>query len=154
MSNAHDIPVKCSRCRHQCMESDWLDKPVRANGDISMTEKVCPKCGCKSYYDMRLQVAWCWASGLIEIGDQAPDDSTDGGGAIVIATGPKSSLKGVLSAVARHGMGASAGKLLVPGVPEAGTQKDAADALSAWLSWCAKNNGKKHRDGVQFGGSK
>lgn len=103
---------------------------------------------------MRLQVAWCWASGLIEIGDQAPGDSTDGGGAIVIATGPKSSLKGVLSAVARHGMGASAGKLLVPGVPEAGTQKDAADALSAWLSWCAKNNGKKHRDGVQFGGSK
>jgi len=150
MSKDNDIPVKCSRCRHQCMESEWLDKPKRSSGGISMTEKVCPKCGCKSYYDMRPQVAWCWASGLIEIGDTPPDDKADGSGAIVIADGPKSFLQGVVSVKARHGQGASAGKLLVPGVPEAESEQAAADALAAWLEWCAKSNGKKYSHGVTF----
>jgi len=149
MSSSNDIPVKCTRCRHQCMESEWHDKPVRSSG-ISMTEKVCPKCGCKSYYDMRPQVAWCWASGLIEIGDTPPDDKADGSGAIVIANGPKSSLEVTLSVKARHGQGASAGKLLIPGVPEAESKRAAADALAVWLEWCAKSNGKKHSNGVMF----
>lgn len=150
MSKTHDIPVKCSRCRHQCMESAWHDKPVKASGSISMTEKVCPKCGCKSYYDMRPQVAWCWASGLIEIGDKAPEDSADGGGAIVIATGPKCELVAILGTLARHGQGASNGKLLVPGVPEADNGEAAVDALGEWLTWCAKRNGKKSSGGVEF----
>ena len=145
-----DIPVQCTRCRHQCMESDWHDKPVKALGSISMTEKICPKCKCKSYYDIRPQVAWCWASGLIEIGDTPPADKADGTGAIVIADGPKSSLQVTLSVKARHGQGASKGKLLVPGVPEAENQQAAGDALSAWLKWCAKSNGKKHSNGVMF----
>jgi hypothetical protein len=84
--STHDIPIKCPRCRHQCMESEWQDKPIKCS-DISATEKVCPKCGCKSYYDMRPQVAWCWASGLIEIGDKAPGDKADGSGVIVIPDG-------------------------------------------------------------------
>ena len=147
--SAHDIPVKCTRCRHQCMESEWQDQPVKCSGS-SVTEKVCPKCGCKSYYDMRPQVAWCWATGLIEIGDKAPEDITDGSGVIVIASGPKFGIYGLLSVLARQGQGASAGKLLVPGVPEAKTPDDKADALSAWLNWCAKGNGKKHRHGVEF----
>lgn len=145
-----DIPVKCTRCRHQCMESDWHDKPVKASGSISMTEKVCPKCKCKDYYDMRPQWAYCWASGLIEIGDKAPEASADGSGAIVIANGPKSSLYGVLEVLARLGRGASVGKLLVPGVPEAETPEEKADALGKWLNWCAQGNGKKHRHGVEF----
>ena len=147
--SAHDIPVKCTRCRHQCMESEWQDEPVKCS-DISVTQKVCPKCGCKSYYDMRPQVAWCWASGLIEIGDKAPGDKADGSGVIVIANGPKSGLYGVLSVLARQGQGVSAGKLLVPGVPEAETPDFGADMLRAWLIWCAKGNGKKHRHGVVF----
>jgi hypothetical protein len=148
-----DIPVKCTRCRHQCMESQWLDKPVKCSG-ISMSRKVCPKCGCQSYYDMRPQVAWCWASGLIEIGDKAPEASADGSGAIVIASGPKYGLHGVLEVLARWGQGSSAGKLLVPGVPEAENSDFGADALRAWLIWCAKGNGKKHRYGVEFIGVK
>jgi hypothetical protein len=147
--SACDIPIKCTRCRHQCMESEWQDKPVKCSG-ISMTKKICPKCNCKSYYDMRPQVAWCWASGLIEICDKAPEDSANGSGAIVIASGPKSGLYSVLSAVARHGQGVSAGKLIVPGVPEADTADGAVDMLRAWLIWCAKGNGKKHRHGVEF----
>jgi hypothetical protein len=131
------------------MESEWQDKPIKTTG-ISMSEKVCPKCSCKSFYDMRPQEAWCWASGLIEMGDKAPKDSADGSGAIVIASGPKYALHSVLSAVARWGKGASAGKLLVPGVPEAETMDEAARSLGAWLAWCAKGNGKKHRDGVVF----
>ncbi len=147
--NSYDIEVKCTRCRHQCMESQWVNKPSKTPG---MTHKVCPKCGCQSYYDMRPQVAWCWASGLIEIGDAMPDGKgmADGCGAILIASGPKSGLKVVLSVLARHGMGASHGKLLVPGVPEAGGQREAGDALIAWLAQCAKGNGHKGRYGVEF----
>lgn len=146
MNKNHDIPVKCTRCRHQCMESDWLDKPDHAIGG---TVKVCPKCGCKSYYDMRPQVAWCWASGLIEMGDKAPQNDDEGCGVIVIAAGPKCELKLALEASARRGRGAGAGQLLVPGVPEAETQKAAGDALDAWLVW-ASNTRMQNRNGVQF----
>ena len=138
-----DIPVKCTRCRHACMESKWNDKPSKwADG---WTEKTCPRCGCRSYYDMSPQVAWCWATGLIEIGDSIPADSADGGGAIEIARGPKYALKGRLEVVARHGY--TKGQLLVPGVPEADSEEAKGDALAAWLAWCGK---RKNRDGVIF----
>jgi len=143
-----DILVKCTRCRHQCMESEWIDIPHPKIK--SMTEATCPKCGCKSYYDMRPQVAWCWASGLIEIGDQAPADNEDGSGAIVIATGPKSELEYALQILARHGQGESCGKLLVPGVPEASDRKAAADSLSEWLKWCSQSRTKKRFKDVVF----
>ncbi len=84
------------------------------------------------------QVAWCWASGLIEIGDKLPADSPGGGGAIQIAAGPAAALKLRLELLARHGQGASNGMLLVPGVPEAETQQEKGDALSAWLKWCRR----------------
>jgi hypothetical protein len=140
------LMVKCSRCRYQCAGSDWLLKPT----DRGYDQKVCPRCGCTSYYDMTPQVAWCWASGLIEVGDQVPAYDSAGGGAIEIATGPKSSLFGVLSAVARLGKGESAGSLVVPGVPESDSQQAKGDALEAWLHWCASGNGKKHRLDVIF----
>ena len=142
--NTHDIPVKCTRCRHACMESDWIDVPSKRL--VGCTEKTCPRCGCKTYYDCRPQVAWCWASGLIEIGDAMPAAKPNGGGAIQIAEGPKYALKGKLGAVARHGKGASAGRLLVPGVPEADSEDAKADALAAWLVWCSKGI----LDGVTF----
>lgn len=140
-----DIPVKCTRCRHACMESDWIDVPMK--GDPDCSEKTCPRCGCRSYYDCRPLVAWCWASGLIEIGDALPADLPDGGGPIEIARGPKYALKGALSVAARHGKGASARQLLVPGVPEAEGQRAKGDALAAWLKWCAR---RRNRDGVTF----
>ena len=95
--------------------------------------------------DLRAQVAWCWASGLIEIGDKAPEDTADGAGAIVIATGPRSELLKAIKAVARHGEGANAGKLLVPGVPEAENPRAGLDALIVWLAWCANRNSKQVR---------
>lgn len=150
MAKKTDILVKCTRCRHQCMESRWRFKAIKSGGEISASQLVCPKCGCKTYYDMRLQVAWCWASGLIETGDKAPANDPDGTGPIVFAQGPKSELQVVLGALSRHGQGASAGKLLVPGVPEASNQHKAADALIAWTKWCMKGNGRKGRYGVEF----
>lgn len=138
-----NIPVKCTRCRHSCMESDWIDVPSKLFGGC--TQKTCPRCGCKSYYDCTPQVAWCWASGLIEIGDAMPPDGPQGGGAIEIARGPKFALKGQLGVLARHGQGASSGKLLVPGIPEATLRP--LDALAQWLAWCGK---RKNRDGVTF----
>jgi len=138
-----NIPVKCTRCRHCCMESEWLYVRTKRYGGCR--EKTCPRCGCRSYYDCTPQVAWCWPSGLIEIGDAMPADNADGSGAIEVARGPKYALKGQLSAVARHAY--SLGQLLVPGVPEAETQEAKADALGAWLDWCGK---PKSRDGVTF----
>jgi hypothetical protein len=142
-----DILVKCTRCRHQCMESVWPKKLVKTIGAVNMSESVCPKCGCKTFYDMRPQVAWCWASGLIELGDTMPQAGPDGGGAIQIASGPKSSLVGQITVVARHGRGAKGRELLVPGVPEAEGQKAKADALAEFLIWCGK---RKVCDGVVF----
>lgn len=128
------------------MESDWIDVPSKRFSGC--TEGTCPRCGCKSYYDCTPQVAWCWASGLIEIGDAMPPDSPDGGGAIEIARGPKYALRAQLSVLARHGKSASAGMLLVPGVPEREDGKDKADALADWLAWCGAS--RSTRDGVTF----
>lgn len=139
----NDIPVKCTRCRHARMESAWLDMPSKRFGGC--TEKTCPRCGCRSYYDCTPQVAWCWSTGLIEIGDTLPADGPGGSGPIEIARGPKYALKGLLEVVARHGY--TKGQLLVPGVPEAEGQQAKGDALSMWLAWCGK---RKNRDGVTF----
>ena len=140
-----DIPVKCTRCRHACTESDWINVPSKRF--VGCEEKACPRCGCKSYYDCTPQVAWCWASGLIEFGDALPPDAPDGGGAIHIAGGPKYALKGKLGAVSIHGKGASVGKLLVQGVPEAYSSEARVAALRNWLDWCKKGPA---RDGVRF----
>ncbi|WP_245704060.1 hypothetical protein [Oryzisolibacter propanilivorax] len=130
-------------------EADRISRPRprRSTGDIQWSDLVCPRCGCKNYYDCTPQVAWCWASGLIEIGDSLPPNEPGGSGAIEIAAGPKYALKGQLSALARHGKGASAGMLLVPGVPEAEGQRAKGDALALWLAWCSR---PKSRDGVSF----
>lgn len=143
-----DIDVQCCRCRHRHKESER--KHVPHKGMSFATQSVCPRCKCTTYFDMTEWLAWCWASGLIEFGPVAPKDSDDGTGAIVIARGPRSNLKGVLEVLAREGRGASEGKLLVPGVPEAPDQKAAADALANWLVWCSKGNGRKFRYGVSF----
>ncbi len=142
-----DIPVRCCRCRYEHMESERLKKPSTTGGGLSMSTLVCPKCSAQSFYDLREQVAWCWASGLIEIGDELPADGPDGGGAIEIARGPKFALKSQLQVVARAGMGASEGCMLVPGVPEVESQEAKAEALAAWLLWCNK---RAPRDGVTF----
>lgn len=140
--------VRCTRCRNEHAEEDRVSRPRprRSTAELQLSDTVCPRCGCKSFYDLQEQVAWCWASGLIEIGDQMPKDSATGG-AIEIARGPKFALKGQIAVVARHGKGASAGCFLVPGVPEAEGQEAKGDALSAFLAWCGT---RKPKDGVVF----
>lgn len=96
------------------------------------------------------QVAWCWGSGLIEIGDAMPPDSPDLGCAIEIARGPRTALLAQLNVLARHGKGASRGQLLVPGVPEARTTRDAFDALMSWVLWCGAHDSV---DGVVWAGA-
>lgn len=142
-----DIPVQCTRCRNKHMESTRVAKPSKVIRGLGAEDLCCPRCGCRSYYDMRPQVAWCWASGLIEIAADLPGEGPNGSGAIEIARGPKAFLKGALAVLARHGRGASDGLLLVPGVPEAESQKAKADALGEWLRWCSRG---KRSDGVTF----
>ncbi|WP_238913779.1 hypothetical protein [Achromobacter insolitus] len=146
----NDFEVKCTRCRKVQLHSDLIERPRRrrSTAELPMSDLVCPRCGCKSYYEMTPQVAWCWASGLIEIGSLAdlPADSVDGGGAIAIAWGPKYALRGFIEVVARHGY---SGGLLVPGVPEATDQRSKGDALGKWLDWCSGHR-SAGRDGISF----
>ena len=146
-----DSPVKCCRCRFEHMESERVEKPAPKSkpGTLTMNTLVCPACGAKAFYELREQVAWYWASGLIEIGDELPANQPGGGGAIEIARGPKYALRPQIDVVARHGKGESAGQLLVPGVPEAEGQRAKGDALAAFLKWCNK---RKPKDGVVFAG--
>ncbi|OGB58479.1 MAG: hypothetical protein A2503_10140 [Burkholderiales bacterium RIFOXYD12_FULL_59_19] len=88
--------------------------------------------------------AWAWQSGLIEFGREVPE------GAISFATGMDVPLRQRVDAVARHGQGKIEGKLLVPGVPEAETEKAKVETLYAWVNWCANANGKKGSNGVVF----
>lgn len=142
-----DIQVKCTRCRNKHMESERPEIRDPQYKGMRVFTRVCPRCGCKNFYELTPQFAWCWASGLIEYGDMPPAENTDGSGAILIAHGPKFALKGFLEVTARHGKGSSAGKLLVPGVPESESQEAAGDALEAWLKWC---NGLATRDGISL----
>lgn len=137
-----DILVRCTRCRYKHMESERIC--VARKSDHGLMEMCCPRCGCRSYYDMRPQVAWCWASGLIEMGDSMPVGSTNGSGAIQIASGPKTFLVTQINARARHGKGDGNGQLLVPGVPEANTQRAKGDALAEWLRWCGRCSRGRH----------
>lgn len=132
--------VKCTRCRnsHQLWQ-----RPNKPHGkDAFLSTSVCPRCGGKSYYDCTPYVAWCWASGLIELGEALP--STE---AIEIARGPKYALEVAISVAARHGKGAASNQLLVPGVPEASDQAAGLRALQQWLEWRGRC---KSRDGVVF----
>lgn len=128
--------MKCTRCRNSHLLSERVEKRDFKKKAFPTYDLVCPRCGGKNYYDLTPQIAWCWASGLIEFGDELPTDNADGSGAIQIAIGPKFALKNWLEVVARHGKGESAKKLLVPGVPEASNGDEALKALETWLKWC------------------
>lgn len=143
-----DIKVKCTRCRNSHPKSERNFVLGAATGGV-MSRSACPRCGGYSWYDCTPQVAWCWASGLIEIGDAMPADRADGSGAIQIATGPRYALEGQITALARHSRDIGVDRLFVPGVPEAGDPRAAVDALVAWLKRCG---GLRRKDGVIFAG--
>jgi len=86
-------------------------------------------------------VAWCWATGLIEMGTPPESLIAVNRGAIPFATGPKASLVAEVEVAARHGRGASTGKLLVPGIPEAADEEAGLAALEAFVAWCANRPG-------------
>lgn len=141
-ANANDILVQCTRCKNQHQKSERISK----SGNHGMYDLICPRCNCKSYYDMSPMVAWCFRSGEIGIG--APEEMREG--ALKIAHGPKSFLDGQINVVARHGYGAFSGQLLVPGLPEADSPEEAMAALEKFMSWCEMRNGKKSSNGVVF----
>lgn len=72
-------------------------------------------------------MSFAWEAGLIEFGDTLPD------GALPIATAANEQqarkMRESVEVLARHGKGASKGKLLVPGIPEAANQREAMKAL-------------------------
>lgn len=145
-----DRQVQCCRCKHKHRESDRDSQPVRRKSvsSISISESVCPRCSCKSYYDITPWTAWCWKSGLIELGETAPAGAPDGAGAIVIARGPKSWLEAFVQGAARHSR-EGPHQLIVPGVPEAiAASEDALQALIDWLKWCGKSSKRWAKRGV------
>ena len=131
-------PVKCTRCHDIHPESVRSSHPRPHDCIPLVSDTLCPRCGGTIFIKLKKQVAWCWASGLIEIGDAMPADGPDGAGAILIAEGPWDYLHMALGTFARHGQGESRDLLLVPGVPEAEDQQAKGDALEAWLNRCAR----------------
>lgn len=134
----NDRPVKCCRCRHEHMQSERIS--VQDKKHSNWSHLVCPRCRAKTVFNMSPTVAWCFASGKIELGNS--DDMPDG--AILIARGVNYRLSAVISTLARHAYNSL--DLLVPGVPEASDQREALAALTKWLAWC---RAKKH-PGVEF----
>lgn len=74
--------------------------------------------------------AYCFRSGEIEFGRQTPK------GAIMLARGQAKPLKALIEPAARLAYDNST--LLVPGIPEADTNKDAEQALLSFLGWLRK----------------
>lgn len=123
--------------------------PSKRFADV--TESTCPRCGCRSFYDLTPWFAWSWASGLIELGAQPPVPAADGSGCIVFAQGPRGDLEAAIAVLARHGKGASSGKYLVPGVPEAANPTEAIDAFGKWVDRCKTGIGRHYaKKGVLF----
>ena len=143
-----DFPIRCTRCKHKCNYSDLEERSSKKYGGC--IELVCPRCGCRSYYDLSPWFAWSWASGLIEMGEQPPEQKADGSGCFVFAKGPRAELESAISVLARHGKGESDGRYLVPGVPEASCGTEAIGAFSRWVDWCMTRNERHTKRGVLF----
>jgi hypothetical protein len=73
-------------------------------------------------------IAFAWASGLIEFGETLPDGALPIAVAVDDAQARK--MRDSIEILARHGKGVSKGKLLVPGIPEASNQQAAMKALT------------------------
>lgn len=81
---------------------------------------------------LTIAVAFCWASGEIEIEDESEDFELPEG-VIVIARGESYTLRHLVNVRARHGHN---GVHLVPGLPELDSdEEDAVEILVNWRSW-------------------
>ncbi|AUM07872.1 host nuclease inhibitor protein [Escherichia coli] len=67
-------------------------------------------------------IAWALPGGLIEFGYVLPE------GALPIVAGKPATVRHVIDVMARHGRDERE-QLLVPGIPEAGTQEEAFNAM-------------------------
>lgn len=81
---------------------------------------------------MTTTIAYCWASGLIGFGPEVPE------GAIGIARGKDQVVRDTIEVTARHAYDNE--MLLVPGVPEAPSQRDGLEALARYIQWLGERN--------------
>lgn len=139
---------QCTRCRNKHLESERIEEPRK--GDAFASEMCCPRCRCRSYYDITPAKAWCSMSGVIVIGrvdeDQKPDGASDR--PIFFATGPYGDLKARIDTYANRERGSFV--WTVPGMPEAKDEKDALALLRLWVSKCAVKTGTRYARGVVF----
>lgn len=47
-----DAKVKCSRCRNIHLMSERERKQDKKYKDLLLFDSVCPRCGCKTYYEL------------------------------------------------------------------------------------------------------
>lgn len=83
---------------------------------------------------MKKIVAYAWASGLIEFGQNCPD------GALPVLVGNEQQVRELVDVLARHSRTSDA--LLVPGVPEAQSQDEAMEALTRFVKELNKREEK------------
>lgn len=88
----------------------------------------------------KLYYAYCWKSGLIQIGESVPT------GAVYLAADSRSRLRKVISVLARHAYkkpGQKRQPLLVPGIPEASDLDAAMNAVDAFSALIESRLDKK-----------
>jgi hypothetical protein len=78
---------------------------------------------------MAATLAYCFAAGQIHFGPRCPK------GALPIMRGPDGAVRDFICGVARHAYDGET--LLVPGLPEAASQMEGLQKLSAFLDWIA-----------------
>lgn len=134
---------RCTKCGMEGLQTSDALEPCPADGLVSDTEALINCLDELSGEDqMRTAIAYCWASGEIEVsindeGFELPE------GTILFARGYSDALNSRLVARARHGH--EEGVLLVPGLPELDDDgEDAVEVLCRWIDWA-------FGDWVQFG---
>ncbi|WP_119167084.1 host nuclease inhibitor protein [Algihabitans albus] len=90
----------------------------RIDETTDLSELVC---------DQGLLRAWCWRSGEIEFGPAVPE------GAMALGAGKPETFYAGIEAGARRALDGET--LLLPGVPEAVSEKSAQLAVVGWLAW-------------------
>ena len=139
-----DRNCQCTRCKNKHLESER--KSVQDKKFSFASDLVCPRCGCKNFYDITPAKAWCRMSGVIGMGTADEQLDPYAGKPILFATGPHCDLTTRLNREAERAMFG----WVVPGMPKAKDEKDAMVILRLWVNRCSYANGSRLARGVVF----
>lgn len=136
--------IKCTRCRYACTQSEWVDVPSKKFANA--TEGACPRCGCRSFFDMAPQVLWIFRDGLVQMGERMHHEPDSG--PLLIAAGPRCELELIMGMMAQRVFERDG--WLVPNVGQAQAVREKLLAVDAWLNKCQARAKAGRIKGVVF----